>query len=133
MAITKKVIALALALGLIAAGAAGIQYYYDNIKLPDISPRQVFEQYFEAVKRKDYEKAYSFVSLQHFRYSFNQFKDRVDMYSPNMRLEILGEIIEKDAALIEAKTYIPMTFGLYASDTRMKLVRVKREWKIIHP
>ena len=129
----KKVIALLLTLALASAAAAGIRYYYDNIKPPDLSPREVFEQYFDAVKLKDYEKAFSFVSRRHFTYSFNQFKDRVDMYSPRMRLEITGETIENDLAVIEAKTYVPMTFGLYASDTRMKLIRIKREWKIMHP
>lgn len=133
MTVKKKAFTLLLALLLVATGFAGFQYYYDNIKLPDLAPRQVTEAYFEAVKRKDYETAYTFVSRRHYPDSFNQFKDRVDMYSPKMRLEVAGEGITDDKAFVDARIFVPMTFGLYSAETRMNLVRVKREWKIIHP
>jgi len=133
MTMKKKALALILALCLVAAGVAGIQYYYDNVKLPELAPRQIIEQYFEAVKRKDYEQAYAHISRRHYHDSFNQFKDRLDMYSPDMRLEITGEIIENGTAIVEASVFIPMHFGSYTANTRMSLVRVKREWKIIHP
>ena len=129
----KRGIQLILVLALIGAGFAGIRYYYDNIKLPNIAPRQLVEAYFEAVKRKDYEKAFAFVSRRHYHDSFNQFKDRVDMYSPEMRLEISEESIVDDTAFVNAKIFVPLTFGPYTSETRMRLTREKREWKIIHP
>jgi hypothetical protein len=128
-----KASAIILALVLAAAGVAGTRYYYDNVKPPEISPGQVIERYFEAVQRKDYATAYAFVSRRHYPDSFNQFKDRVDMYSPDMLLKITGETINDGAASVEARTFVPMLFGLYEADTRMSLVRVKREWKIIHP
>lgn len=129
----KRAIRLILAFALAVAGVAGVRYYYDHIKLPDQSPRQVIEAYFEAVKRKDYETAFVFVSRQHYPDSFNQFKDRLDMYSPEMGLEIVAENITDDTASVDAKIFVPMTFGPYTAETRMNLVRVKREWKIIHP
>ena len=131
--VKKKAFTLLLALILAAAGFAGIRYYYDNIKLPELAPRQVTEAYFEAVKHKDYEKAFAFVSRRHYPDSFSQFKDRVDMYAPEMRLEITGEDIENDMAFVDAKIFVPLTFGPYTAETRMTLVRVKREWQIIHP
>jgi hypothetical protein len=130
---TRRAIRLVLALVLTAAACAGIQYYYDHVKLPDLSPRQVIEAYFEAVTRKDYEAAYALVSRQHYPDSFNQFKDRVDMYSPEMRLEIAGEGIADGKAFVDARIFVPMAFGPYTAETRMNLVRMKREWKIIHP
>jgi hypothetical protein len=114
-------------------GFAGIRYYLDNIQLPAVSPRQVVEQYFAALKEKDYEKAYGLVSLRHYNNSYNQFIDRVSMYSPDMRLELKGESIENDRAVVEATVFLPLEFGPYISDAHMDLVRVKREWKIIHP
>jgi len=136
MTLKKKALALILALGLaglIAAGVAGIRYYHDNIKPPALAPRQVIEQYFEAIKRRDYQKAYSFVCLRHFRNSFNQFRDRVDTYSPDMTLEFTGETIDKNTAVVDLEVSVPMGFGLYKADGRMYLVRVKRDWKIITP
>ena len=129
----KKAFALLVALFLAVAGYAGVRYYYDYVKLPEVSPRQVVEQYFAALTFEDYEKAYSFVSLRHYHDSFNQFKDRVDMYSPEMRLEILQEGIEDDTAFVDARIFVPMSFGPYTAETRMKLAREKREWKIVHP
>ncbi|MDR0239898.1 MAG: hypothetical protein LBI88_06685 [Deltaproteobacteria bacterium] len=133
MTTKKKAFTLLLAFILAAAGYVGVQYYFDNIKLPDLSPRQVAEAYFEAVKRKDYAQAFAFVSRRHYFDSFNQFKDRVDMYSPEMRLEIVEEGIRDGTAFVDAKIFVPMAFGPYTSETRMNLVRAKREWKIIHP
>ena len=133
MTVKKKAFTLLLALVLAAAVFAGIRYYYDHIKLPDLSPRQVVEHYFAALMFMDYEKAYAFVSLRHYSDSFNQFKERVDMYSQEMRLEIVGEGIEGDMAFVDARIFVPMTFGPYTAETRMRLVREKREWKIIHP
>ena len=129
----KRAIRLIAALALAAAAFTGIRYYYDHIKLPDLSPRQVTEAYFEAVKRKDYETAFAFVSRRHYPDSFSQFKDRVDMYSPEMLLEITGEVIADGTAIVDARIFVPMAFGPYTAETRMNLVRVKREWKIIHP
>jgi hypothetical protein len=114
-------------------GIVAVRYYLDNIKLPEVSPRQVVEQYFEALKKQDYEKAYSFVSLRHYNNTFNQFIDRVAMYSPEMRLEVTGEIMDKDTAVVDTKVVVPLEFGSYSSDSNMDLVRVKREWKIVHP
>ncbi|MCL1890004.1 MAG: DUF4829 domain-containing protein [Desulfovibrionaceae bacterium] len=129
----KKALALISALVLAAAGMAGVQHYYDNIKLPETSPRQVIEHYFEALKLNDYEKAYALVSHWHYPDSFNQFVDRVNMYSSDMLLAINGEIIEEGMAFVEIGIIVPMTFGTYTANTRMTLIRVKREWKIIHP
>ncbi|MDR2726278.1 MAG: DUF4829 domain-containing protein [Candidatus Adiutrix sp.] len=129
----RKALALALALALAAAGLAGRQYYLDHIKLPETGPSRVVERYFEAIKLKDYEKAYALVSRRHYPDSFNQFVDRVNMYSPDMSLTINGESLEENAAFVEIDIIVPMAFGPYAANTRMALARVKREWKIIHP
>jgi hypothetical protein len=120
-------------LALVIMGVAGIQYYLDHIKLPAVSPRQVVEQYFEALKNKDYQRAYDLVSLRHYNNSYNQFIDRVSMYSPDMQLEVKGESITDDTALVETRVVLPLEFGPYSSDSNMDLVRIKREWKIIHP
>jgi hypothetical protein len=131
---TKKALLIAVCgILVIIAGTTGTQYYLDNIKLPEVSPRHVVEQYFEAIKSKDYKKAYDFVSLRHYNNSYNQFIDRVDMYSTEMILEIKGERIEDGKAVVETKVIVPLNFGPYTSDSSMDLVRIKREWKIIHP
>jgi hypothetical protein len=131
---TKKTLLRLLCLLLVALlGLAGIRYYLDNIKLPPVSPRQVVEEYFAALKGKDYKKAYGLISLRHYNNSYNQFIDRVSMYSPDMRLEFKGENIENDTAVVEATVFLPLEFGPYISDAHMDLVRIKREWKIIHP
>ncbi|MDR1241197.1 MAG: DUF4829 domain-containing protein [Deltaproteobacteria bacterium] len=132
-ALKKKAVWTILFLLLAGIGFAGSQYYLDNIKLPEVSPRQVVEQYFAAVKNRDYQKAYSLVSLRHYNNSYNQFIDRVSMYSPEMLLEIKGESIENDTAVVDARVVVPLQFGAYSSDSNMDLARVKREWKIIHP
>ena len=133
MTMKRKVCVLLLALFLVSAGAAGARYYYDNIGLPPVSPRQVIERYFAALKLQDYEKAYALVSLRHYHDSFNQFMDRVNMYSPDMRLEIAGETIGQGTAFVEGRIFVPMAFGPYTADVRMDLARIKREWKIVHP
>jgi hypothetical protein len=129
----KTVLGILCALLLVLAGIAGIRYYLDHIKLPDVSPRQVVAEYFEALKDKDYKKAYTLISLRHYNNSYNQFIDRVTMYSPEMQLDITGETIQDDTAVVDARIVVPLPFGPYASDSTMDLVRVKREWKIIHP
>ncbi|MDR2161455.1 MAG: hypothetical protein LBO77_04865 [Desulfovibrio sp.] len=116
-----------------AAGFFGIRYYLDNIKMPAVPPRQVIAEYFAALKERDYKKAYEFISLRHYNNSYNQFIDRVSMYPQDMQLEIKDEAIEKDTAVVAAKIFVPMGFGPYISDANMDLVRVKRQWKIIHP
>jgi hypothetical protein len=133
MTVKKKALTLLLASVAASLCFAAHQYYHDNIRLPDRSPRQVAEDYFEAVKRRDYERAFALVSRRHYPDSFNQFKDRVDMYSPEMRLEISAEGVEEGMAFVDATIFVPMSFGLYSSETRMNLVRVGREWKILHP
>jgi hypothetical protein len=125
----KTVLAALALLGCIAGGT----YYLDNIKPPAVPPRQVVERYFEALRERDYKKAYSFVSLAHFNGSYNQFVDRVGMYSPDMGLEITGENIEKETAAVHVAVSLSLPFGPYRADSDMDLVRVKREWKIIHP
>jgi hypothetical protein len=123
-------------IGLVLTVIIGVmagRYYLDNIKLPELPPRQVVEQYFEALKNQEYKKAYDFVSLRHYNNTFNQFIDRVAMYSPQMRLEVTGESIDKDSAVVDTKVTVPLEFGSYSSNSNMDLVRVKREWKIIHP
>jgi hypothetical protein len=129
MKMKKKSLALAVSV----ACLAGILYYYDNVKPPETAPGQVIERYFEALKIKDYEKAYAMVSRDHYPDSFNQFVDRVNMYSPDMRLEIKGETVENDTASVEVDLAVPMNLGVFTTLARMDLVRVKREWKIIHP
>ncbi|MDR2669788.1 MAG: DUF4829 domain-containing protein [Desulfovibrio sp.] len=116
-----------------AAGVAGVQYYLDNIKLPAVSPTQVVEEYFAALKSRDYKKAYALISLRHYNNSFNQFIDRAAMYSPDMHLEVTGESVANDTAVVAARVLLPLEFGLYSSDSSMDLVRVQREWKIVHP
>jgi len=134
MTVKKKALALIIALVLAGVGGwTGIQYYYDYLKPPKIAPKQVVEQYFEALKLESFEEAFAMVSHRHYPDSFNQFMDRVSMYSPDMRLEISGETMEDDMAFVEAHIVVPMRFGPYEADTHMTLVRVKREWKIIHP
>ena len=130
---TAKKKALALALVITVAGFAGIRYYYDYVKPPETAPGQVIERYFEALKINDYEKAYALVSRVHYPDSFNQFVDRVNMYSPDMRLEIKGETVENDTAFVDIDIAVPMNSGIFTTLARMDLVRVKREWKIIHP
>jgi hypothetical protein len=133
MAAKKKAALLIICLILAGSGYAGSQYYLDNIKLPDVSPRQVVEQYFAALKSEDYKKAYGFVSLRHYNNSYNQFIDRVEMYSPMMRLEVKGETIKDDMAVVDVTVTLPLAFGPYSSDSSMDLARDRREWKIIHP
>ncbi|MDR0827715.1 MAG: hypothetical protein LBN33_07555 [Desulfovibrio sp.] len=133
MTLKKKIALSVSALLLIGIGITAGQYYFYNIKLPDISPRQVVEQYFAAVKEGDYKKAYAFVSLKYYHESYNQFIDRVVMYSPEMRLEVTKESMEDDKAVVDASVVVPLQFGSYTADSRMDLVRDKREWKIIHP
>ena len=55
------------------------------------------------------------------------------MYAPDMKLSILGENIVEGAATVDVRIEVPLKFGLYKSDSTMDLVRVKREWKIMHP
>jgi hypothetical protein len=129
----KRIILLLCLCALLGIAFAGREYYLDNIKLPELSPRQVVDRYFAALKNKEYKQAYELVSLQHYNDSFNQFIDRVSMYSPAMLLEAQDERIEKDRATVSLKIAVPMQFGLYSSDSDMDLVRIKREWKIIHP
>jgi hypothetical protein len=129
----KKAALLVGCLLVAAAVVGGVQYYLDNIKLPAVSPTQVVEDYFAALKSRDYKKAYGFVSLRHYNNSFNQFVDRVDMYAPDMHLEVTGESIAKDTAVVATRVLLPLEFGLYSSDSTMDLVRVQREWKIVHP
>ncbi|MDR2725845.1 MAG: DUF4829 domain-containing protein [Candidatus Adiutrix sp.] len=133
LTVKKKARALVLALVLLAASLAGLRYYYDHVRLPETGPGRVIERYFEALKLKDYEKAYALVSRRHYPDSFNQFVDRVNMYSPDMSVSINGETIEEGAAVVEVGISLPLAFGPYTADTRMALVRVKREWKIVHP
>jgi hypothetical protein len=129
----KKALWIITGLILVLTGVFGSRYYLDNIKLPEVSPRQVVEEYFAALKSQDYKKAYDYISLRHYNDSYNQFIDRVNMYSPEMQLDIQGESIKEDMAVVDAKVVVPLQFGLYTSDSSMDLVRVKREWKIIHP
>ncbi|MDR2801097.1 MAG: hypothetical protein LBB52_07525 [Desulfovibrio sp.] len=129
----KTVLAVVCALALVFTGIFGIRHYLDYVRPPAVSPRQVVEEYFEALKSKDYKRAYSLISLRHYNNSYNQFIDRVSMYSPEMRLEVTGETVRGDTAVVEARVVVPLQFGPYSSDSNMDLVRVKREWKIIHP
>jgi hypothetical protein len=134
MAAKKTIAGIAAALVLVAAGMAAYRHYLDHIRPPEISPRQVIEKYFAAVNSKEYEAAYAFVSSRHYHESFNQFVDRVNLYSPAMRLEVTGERLEEDGtAVVEARIVVPMAFGPFTADTRMDLARMRREWKIIHP
>ncbi|MDR1685316.1 MAG: hypothetical protein LBR82_02545 [Desulfovibrio sp.] len=133
MTIGKKATLLLGCLLVAAAGVAGVQYWLDNIKLPAVSPTQVVEDYFSALKGRDYKKAYGFISLRHYNNSFNQFIDRAAMYAPDMHLEVTGENITKDTAVVATRVVVPLEFGLYSSDSSMDLVRVQREWKIVHP
>ncbi|MDR2076781.1 MAG: DUF4829 domain-containing protein [Desulfovibrio sp.] len=114
-------------------GFFGTRYYLDNIKMPEVSPRQVVEDYFAALKAQDYDRAYGLISLRHYNNTINQFKDRVSMYSPEMELEIKDETITEDTAVVVVRVLVPLGFGPYISDTNMDLVRDKRVWKIIHP
>lgn len=123
-------LALLVFLGLAAGGGL---YYYENIKPPDITPRQVVEQYFTAVQKGDYRKAYQMVSSRHYHDSFNQFIDRVSMYSPQMTLQVQAETIDKNKATVNMHIFIPLKFGPYSSNTSMDLIREKREWKIVSP
>lgn len=129
----KVPVKVALVVLLLLGCAAGGVYYLDHIKAPSVPPRQVIENYFAALRERDYQKAYSFVSLQHFNGSYNQFVDRAGMYSPDMRLEITGESIAEDTAAVHVNVSLTLPFGPYQADSDMDLVRVKREWKIIHP
>ena len=129
----KTVLGILCVLLPVLIGVAGIRYYLDHVKLPAVSPRQVVAEYFEALRNKDYKRAYAFISLRHYNNSYNQFIDRAAMYSPEMQLEITGETIKDDTAVVDARVVVPMSFGLYSSDSNMDLVRVRREWKIIHP
>lgn len=131
----KKKIVLKIALIIVLAVVlfGGGRYYLDNIRPPEVSPRQVVEQYFDFLKKHNYKEAYELVSRQHYHDSYNQFIDRVSMYSPEMRLKVEEEILEKDKAVVNIQVFVPMEFGDYNSVTSMDLVRVKREWKIIHP
>ncbi|MDR3177044.1 MAG: hypothetical protein LBU06_11010 [Desulfovibrio sp.] len=131
---TRKTVLMAVcAFHVVLAGIFGMRYYLDHVKLPDVSPRQVIAEYFAALKSRDYKKAYGFVSIRHYNNSYNQFIDRVSMYSPDMQLEVTGETIKDDTAVVETKVVVPLWFGPYSSNSNMDLVRVKREWKIIHP
>ncbi len=130
----KKALAgLLIAAALIAGAYAGVQYYLDAVKPPEIAPAQVVERYFDALQNGRFEEAYNLVSRRHYFESFNQFIDRVSMYSPEMTLEILQEKIEGTAAVVSIHIVVPLRFGIYASDSEMDLVRDKREWKIVHP
>ncbi|MDR1489897.1 MAG: DUF4829 domain-containing protein [Desulfovibrio sp.] len=129
----KTVLMVFCAVAIVLIGIFGIRYYLDHVRLPEIAPRQVVAEYFEALKGKDYKKAYSFISLRHYNNSYNQFIDRVSMYSPEMQLEVAGETIKGDTAVVDARVVVPLQFGPYSSYSNMDLVRVKREWKIIHP
>lgn len=124
---------MVLVIALAGAGYAGTQYYLDNIRLPEITPTQVVEQYFAALGQRDYKTAYAFVSRQHYFDSFNQFIDRVSMYSPEMTLKVNWEKLEEKTAVVNIAIVVPMRFGTYSSESQMDLVRDKREWKIIHP
>jgi hypothetical protein len=127
--------ALWVLLAVLCAGGtwAGIQYYLDNIKPPATPPGQVVERYFEALKRRDFAAAYAMVSRRHYFESFNQFIDRVSMYSPDMTLEVTQEQLEEAGAVVMVRISAPLRFGLYSSDSEMDLARDGREWKIIHP
>lgn len=130
----KKLAALAVAVLLLGGGGyAGTQYYLDNIKLPEVSPRLVVEHYFAALEKGEFKRAYDMVSHEHYFESLNQFTDRVSMYAPDMMLEVRGERLEEKAAVVEIHIVVPMRFGTYSSDTEMSLIRAKREWKILHP
>jgi hypothetical protein len=120
-------------LGIAGIGIAGFQYYLDEIRPPALSPRRVVEEYFTALKNREFKKAYEFISLRHYNDSFNQFVDRAGMYSSAMRLEITGENIREGSAVVDVRVFVPLEFGPYSSDANMDLIRVKREWKIIHP
>lgn len=117
----------------IGGGYFGIQYYLDNIKLPDVAPAKVVDAYFSALQKQNFKAAYDMVSRIHYVDSINQFVDRTSMYAPDMKLSILGENIVEGAATVDVRIEVPLKFGLYKSDSTMDLVRVKREWKIMHP
>lgn len=123
-------LALLVFLGLAAGGGF---YYYENIRLPDVTPGQVVEQYFTAVQKGDYRKAYQMVSSRHYHDSFNQFIDRVSMYSPQMMLQVQAEAIDKNKAIVNMHISVPLKFGPYNSNSSMDLIREKREWKIVSP
>ncbi|SDD56982.1 hypothetical protein SPACI_052580 [Sporomusa acidovorans DSM 3132] len=130
----KKTVLSALALLVfLGLAAGGGFYYYENINPPDLTPGQVIEQYFAAVQKGDYQKAYQMVSRQHYHDSFNQFIDRVSMYSPEMTLQVQGETIDNNKAVVNLHIFIPLEFGPYSSNTSMDLIREKREWKIVCP
>ena len=129
----KAAAILMLTLALAGAVYAGTQYYLDNIKLPNIPPGQVVERYFAALGERDHKAAYAHVSRQHYHDSFNQFIDRVSMYSPDMTLKVNWEKIEEKTAAVSVSIVVPMRFGTYKSESEMDLIRDKREWKIVHP